>query len=142
MKKSASYLASLLKKMLMSDIKPAILAALPATQYEVIERTGLSGATVSRRLARLRSEGIVRIGSWLKPPKTGGRATAVYQSGAGADKPCPYKPKPQHVLDERSRAKRRRNGDWEDALAKQRAKYWANKVPRRDPLTEAFFGKA
>lgn len=118
-----------------------VLAALPATQAEIRAKTGVSQAAVSRWLTYLRACSDAHIGGWTTSRK-GGPPQSVYHSGAGADVVCTIKPLTPKQLNRRSRALRRKTGEWEDRKAADRARYWRNKPAKRDPLTAALFGRA
>lgn len=118
-----------------------VLAALPGTQAEIFAKTGVSQAAISRWLTYLRACGDAHIGGWTTARK-GGQPMAVYNPGAGPDAVCNIKPMTQRQRDRRSRAVRRKTGEWADRSARERAYYWARKPAKRDPLTAAFFGAA
>lgn len=116
-----------------------IMAAMPGTQREISEATDLSLPTISRWIVFLRDNGDCHIGGWKRSP-TGGPFMQVLHTGFGADVLCKLKP----VTDVKRATKSRRNsiasGAWEDARAKERARYWLSKKPKRCALTAAFFG--
>lgn len=120
--------------------RETVLAALPGTQAEIHAKTGVSQAAISRWLTYLRACGDARIGDWKRP--TMGPVMAVYYAGPGPDVVCSIKPMTQKDRDRRSRAVRRKNGDWEDRKASERSRYWRDKPVQRDPLTAALFGRA
>lgn len=117
-----------------------VLEAMPGTQAQIIERTGLGLATVSRWVADLRAARQARITGW-QPTPNGGPLAAIYGPGRGRDRQKPSSPQPALRV-RRYRARLRASGDWADTQARQRARYWASKPPRRDPLVAAFFGAA
>lgn len=115
-----------------------VLAALPGSERDVKERTGLGTATVHRWLKDLHSSGEVHIGAWEAHPH-GAPFVKVYHVGPGADVPCGMKAKTGREI----RKAMRQSGDWEDVKAQRRAKYHAQKpVARRDPLMVGLFGPA
>jgi len=112
------------------------------TQAQLVERTGLGAATVSRWLQVLVSEGHVHVCRYKAIPH-GGRDAAVYRRGP---QPKGVKPKTRRVLtdQERSRTYRRKqraSGEWEHKKALERAR-WRADHPVRDALTVALFGSA
>lgn len=123
-----------------NTVRETVLAALPATQAEIHAKTGVSQAAVSRWLTYLRACSDAHIGAWRRP--VAGPAVAVYHPGAGADVVCTLKRYTQKDRDRRSRAVRRKNGDWEDRKAAERSRYWRDKPVQRDALTAALFGRA
>lgn len=125
-----------------NTVRAVVLAALPATQAEIHAKTGVSQAAISRWLTYLRACADAHIGGWTRSPNCPGIIMAIYHPGPGADVVCRLKPMTQRDRDRRSRATRRKSGDWEDRKAAERARYWAAKQPRRDPLTAALFGAA
>lgn len=120
----------------------AVLEALPGTQAQIHAKTGVSQAAISRWLTFLRACSQAHIGGWTVSEKYRGIPMAIYHPGPGADVVCTIKRMTQRDRDRRSRAVRRLTGEWEDVLLRQRARYWRDKAPRRDPLTAAFFGAA
>jgi len=125
-----------------SPAREAVLAALPGTHAEIHAATGVSLAAVTRWLAYLRDNRQAHIGDWKRSEKCPGISVAIYHPGPGADVRCRLKRSTQKDRDRRSRETRRKNGDWDDVLARRRAAYWRDKAPRRDPLTAALFGAA
>lgn len=127
--------------------RPLIVEALRlsggATQVELQAMTGLSGATVCRHLKTLRDRREAHIADWRKPAKVNGCApwAALYRLGACSDKPRP-KPLTQAQRWRQARVEMQKTGDWEDRLARQRARYWKAKPAARDPLVAAMFGPA
>lgn len=117
-----------------------VLDAMPGTQAQIIERTGLGLATVSRWVADLRAARQARIAGW-QAPANGGPLAAIYGRGNRKDRPKPPSP-PAELRVRRYRARLRASGEWVDRQARQRARYWASKPPRRDPLVAALFGAA
>lgn len=120
----------------------AILACLPATQAEIHTKTKVSQAAVSRWLTYLRDCGEAHIGGWHRNPDYRAVVQAIYHPGPGADVVCNIRTMTQKERDRLSRKNRRKSGDWADVLQRQRARYWRDKAPRRDPLTAALFGRA
>jgi DNA-binding transcriptional ArsR family regulator len=118
---------------------------LAVSQRTLMELSGISIASVSRHISRLRDEGKVVVIRYL--PATAERKHPIamlryYPNGTDrADAAWPE----ASTNMERCRAYRdrmRKSGDWEDTKARRRASHWANKAPARDPLTAALFGVA
>ena len=123
--------------------RDVVLAALPGSNADVRAKTGLGLATVSRWLTDLRIKGEIHLHHKEISPH-GGPLISVFYPGPA---PAGFKPKIPKVLDEIARTRRyrrnaRKSGAWEDIKAKRRARYHANKKPRRDALTAALFGSA
>lgn len=116
--------------------RAVVLNAMPGTQTEIRERTGLSVAVVSRWAKSLHEASEVHISGWRRHPN-GGPFAMVYTAGPGRD----AKP-PRELSDaertRRMRSKMRRNGEWEHRKAAARARYYADKPARRDPLMVLF----
>ena len=118
-----------------------VLCALPGSSADIRAKTGLGLATVSRWLSDLLNAGEIHLHHKEVSPH-GGPLISVFHPGPA---PAGFKPKIPKMLTDRERGARyrkkmRQNGDWEDVKAKRRATYHANKKPKRDPLTAAFFG--
>lgn len=115
-----------------------VLAALPGTQAEIRDRTGLTLATVSRWITDIRIKREAHIGAWFIHPN-GGPVAAVWHLGPGEPAPRPK------IMTDRQRTRKscaalRKSGEWQDVLARNRAKYAAARKPaRRDPLLAAFY---
>jgi hypothetical protein len=119
--------------------RAVVLKAMPGTQAEIRERTGLSVAVVSRWSAALLDAGEVHLASWQRHAN-GGPFAMVYAPGAGRNAKPP-KPMTDAERTRRMRGHMRRSGEWEHRKAMQRARYRAD-APVRDPLTAALFGAA
>lgn len=115
-----------------------VLEALPGTPAQIMERTGLSAGTVSRWVTDLRNAGQAHIGKWTR---TRGVFLSTIHAGPGRDAKKP-KPLTSAQLTRNSRQRMRKSGEWTDRMAKDRARYWRKKAPKRDPLTAALFGAA
>lgn len=118
-----------------------VLAAMPGTQAQIRERTGLGLATVSRWVADLCECKEAHIGGWWINPH-GGPVAEILHAGPPIGRK-PKRPKVRTDL-ERTQAYRRRlrdSGEWEHVKAKRRTQYRINN-PARDPLTAALFGAA
>lgn len=121
--------------------RAVVLAALPGTQREIADRTGLGLATVWRWLEGLYAAREAFIGAWVLPPH-GGPVTGVWQAGNQRHVRCTIKIRTNKRRTADNRRRLRESGEWEDVLAKRRAQYHANKAPRRDRITVALFGAA
>jgi hypothetical protein len=118
-----------------------VLAALPGSNADVRQRTGLSLATTHRWLKDLLDAGDIHVHHMEVHPH-GGPLIHVYHPGPA---PARYTIKMPKLTTDADRVKRyrrglKKNGGWEDLLAKSRAYYWTKKKPQRDPLTAALFG--
>lgn len=125
------------------DNRLKVLAALPGSNAEVRQRTGLSLATTHRWLQDLLAAGEIYVHHMDVNPH-GGPLISVFYPGPA---PAGHKVKLPKLTTDADRVKRYRRklkqtGDWEDLLAKSRAYYWSKKKPQRDPLTAALFGSS
>lgn len=126
--------------------RTAILDALEAgdkSQAELVVELGLSAATVCRWMEDLVACKEAHINRYWQHPH-GGPATAIYRKGPQPPGVVAKRPAtvPPVLRSRRARKRMRANGDWEDVLAKNRAKYWSKKAVKRDALTAALFGAA
>lgn len=124
------------------DNRARVLAAMPGTQAEIRERTGLGLATVSRWCEDLRARREAHVGGWWLHPH-GGPVSEVWHPGDGV---TPRRPRIRTAV-QRGRANRQRlraSSDLEDVNARRRARYYARRgTPTpRDPLMRAFYGVA
>lgn len=108
--------------------------ALPGTWRDIHQRTGLGRTTIWRWLTHLHAAGDIHIAGWL-PGGTPGTWLARYAVGAGRDVPKPT-PLTEAQKSRAYRARARRDGDWQERLARQRARYWTRRA-RADPLLVA-----
>ena len=121
-----------------------ILAALrngDKCQSDLIAELGIGLATVSRWMEDIlaRKEAHVRR---YKVLPNGGPVISVYRFGPA---PAGFRAKRPKIKTDaertrKSRAAMRRNGEWQDVLARRRADYWKKKAVKRDALTTALFG--
>lgn len=118
--------------------RAVVFAALPATQAQIREKTGLGAGTVCRWIKALHEDGEIHIGVWIR---TGGKWAAFYHPGAGKDEPAPT-PKTKAERSRKYIRKAKETGRYEVMLAKERARYWKKKGIKRDPLVAALFGPA
>lgn len=117
--------------------RAVVLAALPATQAQIHEKTGLGAGTICRWIKALREDGEIHIGVWVR---TGGKWAAFYHPGPGKDEPAPT-PKTKAERKRNYIRKAKETGQYEVMLAKERKRYWAKKGIQRDPITVALFGE-
>ncbi len=120
------------------DYRALVLAAMPGTSTELMDKTGLSRTTVWRWSNDLHAAGECHISAWTRV-EGGGPFMPTYSPGPGKDVRCFLKAYTEMQKSRRFRARARRDGRWEDIQARQRAKYWADKA-QPDPLVALFFG--
>lgn len=125
------------------DARKLILAALPATQKQIRQKTGISQAAVSRWCIFMHSCKELHIGAWLAPEK-GGPALAVYHDGPGADAINTLRKLSKAELKARAKLLR---PELDGVVKLYRPAPivlpdWRTMPIRRDPLTAAFFGAA
>lgn len=118
----------------------AVLAAMPGTQTEIRAKSSASIAGVSRWCDYLVKCGDAHVGAWTLSAVN--IPMPIYHPGPGVNVKNPYPKRTQKQRDRDSRRRRRKSGEWEDRKARERAYYWRDKAPRRDPLTAALFGPA
>lgn len=116
--------------------RAVVLAALPATQAQIHEKTGLGAGTICRWIKALREDGEIHIGGWVR---TNGKWGAIHHPGPGKDKRAP-RPKTKAEINRKRLRKARETGHYEVILAKERKRYWEKKGVQRDPVTAALFG--
>jgi hypothetical protein len=127
----------------------AILAAMPGTQSQIAERTGIPRTTITKRLAVLRKE--VNEKGWqqkcfIRSYKrtlggSPGPFIAVWERGPGRDAPCKIKPRTQREKYERWRDKNERTGRKAEIAAKLAERAKQRKLMQQgDPLISALFG--
>ena len=118
--------------------RAVVLAAMPGTEAEIKEKTGLGRTTIWRWINDIRAAGECHITSWQR---TDGAIAARYTAGPGTDR-SPIKPLTLAEKSRRYRAKARKSGAWSHNLAQMRAVYWADRAKtQRDPLVAALFGR-
>lgn len=114
---------------------------MPGTQADIVKATGLSCAVVSRWCRELAETKQAHIGGWRKMDQ-GGPLRAIYHAGEGKR----ARKRLERVSDaermRRVRARQKRSGEYEDILAKRRAKRALERMPAPDPLAVALFGGA
>lgn len=119
-----------------------VLAQQADTQAGLVERTGLSLASVSRALHAMREACLVYVLDWSPHPH-GGPDAAVYALGKKPDA------KRRAIETDAARSRRvrkaqRASGEWEDVKARRRAQYHAAKAPpteHPDALMRAMFSR-
>lgn len=110
-----------------------VLKAMPATQAQIREKTGLGAGTICRWVKDIHETGECHIGGWVR---TAGKWAAIYHPGVGKDKPEPIAKTRQQ-----REAKYRRKAEAREVMREaDRRRYWAKKGVTRDPLTAALFG--
>lgn len=110
-----------------------VAKAMPATQAQIREKTGLGAGTICRWVKDIHDAGECHIGGWVR---TGGKWGAIYHPGVGKDKP-----EPQAKTHQQRERKYRAKADVKERMRRaERKRYWDKKVPVRDPLTAALFG--
>lgn len=118
-----------------------VLQAMPGTQAQIVKATGLGCATVSRWCVELVETKQAHIGAWHKMNQ-GGPLRAVYHQGEGKRARKRYDRVSDAERMRLHRARQRRSGEYEDVLAKRRAKRALQRMPKPDPLAVALFGMA
>ena len=117
-----------------------ILAAMPATMVELIERTSASSCSMSRILRQLHGERRCHIGGWKKGGS--GIPTPVYYAGDGTDHNCGLKRLTKAQANKRYKKNLIRRGLYADYLQRNAAQQRAATLRKRgDPLVNALFGK-
>lgn len=117
-----------------------VFDALPGSVVDVSIRTGISRSSVFRWLRDLHAAGEVHVGDWRRGVN-GGVVARVYHAGPGTDVRCRIKRYTEAEKSKRYRKRALQTGVWARRLARQRAKYWAERaLVRRDPLAAALFG--
>lgn len=115
--------------------------ALPGTRRDIEVKTGLSKNCVWRWIEDLHAVGECHITRWERPEK--GPYMPRYAPGPGKDKLCDLVHMTVTEKAKRYRKRARADGSWQDRLAQQRSKYWADKAAERgDPLLNLFYGRA
>ena len=118
-----------------------IMQSLPGSIDKIVKRSGYSLATVSRNIAALRKEKIVRVASWGKP-KHAGRFYAVFAIGSAPDA-SRLEPVSNNERAAKIRAKRRETGEIFEYRARLRARANAKRMTyKRIPELAAFYGVA
>ena len=125
------------------DARKLILAALPATQKQLREKTKISQAAVSRWCIFMHDSKELHIGDWL-PPTKGGPALAVYHAGPGPDAINTLRKLSKAELKARAKLLRPELDGIEKLYKPMPVKVqdWRTMPIRRDPLTAAFYGAA
>lgn len=120
--------------------KQLVIKAMPATQRELIKKTGLAQGTISRMVRNLHEQKKCHISGW-KPTKRGDRM-ARYKGGPGEDVPNTFEPLTSAETSARYRIRLIRNGRIDEYRARGAANSRASKMRRAgDPFINALFGK-
>lgn len=123
----------------------AALKAQPSTRRELELRLHLSTTGVWRLVEKLReADGKERayIKKWVKADGCG-KLTPLFAMGGRADAERSHPKELKRAKDKRRRARQRLSNEYEEALAKERARYWSRKLDSQkpiDPLAQALFG--
>lgn len=119
----------------------ALLQTGDKCQSDIVNELHLGLSTVSRWVEDILKLNQAYVRRYKVPPN-GGPLIAFYRAGAAPEGFKPWRPKAKTDRDRTrtSRKARRKNGEWDDVLARQRAAYWKDKPAKRDALTAAFFG--
>lgn len=121
-----------------TNSRARVLAAMPGTQRDIRNATGLGVGTVSRWVTAIKEAGQCHIGAWVSPGKAG-RYTEYLQPGPGPNASRDTVSRIRHP-----KVARRHNlgmrvaatGDHRPA----RVPYWVNLPASRCPMTTALFG--
>lgn len=120
--------------------KKSIVAAMPGTQRQIIERTGLPQSSVSRLMGELREAGACHILRWRRAKL--GPPMPVFIAGPGKDRPCRIEPMTSAERSARYMRKAERTGLIDLLRAKNAAAQRAKTMRKRgDPLVNALFGR-
>lgn len=117
-------------------LRAVVLAALPGTQAQIVRRTGLGVATVSRWLADLYDSDEARIKRWTR---TGAKFAGVWGRGAGEHAPCDLVAFDSTQRKDHDRQRKKSEAEQE---AQDRARRLSEIKVRRDPMVAALFGAA
>lgn len=118
----------------------------PATRVELEHRLAIGKASVSRAVAAL--HGVeVRVSAWRTGRKPNAAAkreqrryTPVFAVGGEPDAKKPAAMTPAQSKRRYKQRVRNSAAATDRVRALERARYWANRAPRRDPMIEALFG--
>lgn len=126
------------------DNRLKVLRAMPGSQSQIVERTGLGQATVCRwceDLVARKEAHVLR----FYTPEHGGPQRPIYEPGpmpAGQRMRKPYVERDPVKRQATYRRKKRADGSWEDILANRRKRNALARKPKPDPLALALFGGA
>lgn len=136
----------------MQSKKDQVLAALPGSARDIIEKTGIGKMAVWNCLELLHEDREIHISEWRRKNRTDGRGRRekVFAAGRGVDATPPVAPvaprkapKPSTLLtDEEKMEKREQKAVLE---SRARALAWADRAAAGitvDPLQAALFGRA
>lgn len=120
--------------------RKAILAAMPGSQMQLVDRTGQSQGSMSRVVREMQAAGQCHIIRWRRAKA--GPAYPVYAAGAGVDRPCRIVPFTSAERDERYKKKLERRGLLGQLRAREAVNQRAVTLRKRgDPLVNALFGR-
>lgn len=120
----------------------AVLQALPGSQKELAQRSGVSQAAVSRWIEDLVARKEAHVADFYVP-ENGGPQRPIYAPGP---KPEGFRARKKEVIKvpkermRRYRERKLRDGSWEDVLKARRDRRFLQRAPKVDKLTAAFFG--
>ncbi len=118
-----------------------ILAAMPGTQSELVERTGLSVGNISRISAELHGAGKCHIIRWRRGVRGG--PVAVLAAGAGVDRVCKVENYTRAEVSARYIKRLAKRGQLDQLRARNAANQRSVTLRKRgDPLINALFGKS
>ncbi len=105
----------------------AVLAALPATPSEIVNKACLSNSCVLKWLRILHKCKWIYIARWKKHPRAG-PAMPVYAVGCKSDAPCEFERMTKRETRLRYEAKAKADGRYDKVRAMWRAKWWKKKA--------------
>jgi hypothetical protein len=120
-----------------------VLAALPATRPELMERLSLSQTGVHRIMKQLHTghaAGKAYICGWRRTAAQT-NFIAVYAAGKGKDVPSPDSAELLRAARKRYKRRAKSTNAYEESLARARARYWRDKPAPTDLLMEALYGQ-
>lgn len=122
------------------NFRQFIINALPGTQTEILNRSGLCRKTVIKWVRQMRANREIHITRWLKHPRSG-PDIPVYALGDQKDAPNRLKKLTKKQICARYYAKAKADGRYDNMQAKWRKRHWEEKACREgDPLINALFG--
>ena len=108
--------------------KLAVIAALPGTTSSIMGKTGIKESSVRRWLNICQAEGALHIGEWLR---SGGNFQAQYVAGPGVNADCKLRTRTNAQHSKQFRKRARLDGRYQDILAQERGKWWADSAVRK-----------
>lgn len=116
-----------------------ILAAMPGTQSQLVDRTGLSQGNISRISAELHAAGKCHIARWRRGVRGG--PVPVFASGEGIDRVCKVENYTRAEVCARYKKRLEKHGLMDQHRARLAANQRAVTLRKRgDPLINALFG--